>query len=134
MDIALDHLSLGRAEVQSHKVDGSGDLAEAGNHLNQAVDSLRKAGRVDYVPFGLLERAAYLRVAEQYDRAQRDLDEAMHIATRSGMRLHDCDAHLELARLELAQGNREAARNHLAQAKSWSRQPAITAATGGSRS
>ena len=37
----------------------------------------------------------------------------MRIATRSGMRLHECDAHLEYGRLELAQGNREAARTHL---------------------
>jgi hypothetical protein len=44
------------------------------------------------------------------------LDEAMRIAIRAGMRLHQGDAHLELARLELAQGNREAARAHLAHA------------------
>ena len=48
----------------------------------------------------------------------------MRIATRSGMRLHECDAHLEYARLELAQGNREAARTHLARAEE------LVAATG----
>jgi hypothetical protein len=30
----------------------------------------------------------------------------MRIATRSGMRLYECDAHMEYARLELAQGKR----------------------------
>jgi hypothetical protein len=37
----------------------------------------------------------------------------MRIATRSGMRLYECDAHLEYARLELARGNRGAGRGHL---------------------
>jgi hypothetical protein len=40
----------------------------------------------------------------------------MRIATRSGMRLHECDAHLELARLALAEGKPDAARAHLARA------------------
>jgi hypothetical protein len=41
----------------------------------------------------------------------------MRIAKRSGMRLRECDAHLEFSRLELAQGNREAARPHLGHAE-----------------
>ena len=65
----------------------------------------------------MLARAAYFRITEHYDRARRDLDEAMRIATRSGMRLHECDAHLEFARLELAQGKREAARTNIARAE-----------------
>ena len=123
LDIALDHLSLGRAELLAYEADRSGDLAEAST-LNQAVDGLRKAGTIDHIPRGLLARAAYFRVAEQYGRARRDLDEAMRIATRSGMRLFECDAHLEYARLELAQGDREAARSHLTRAEE------LVAATG----
>jgi tetratricopeptide (TPR) repeat protein len=111
--IALNHLSLGRAELSAHMADKSGNLCRSADHLNQAVDGLRKAAGQEFIPHGLLARASRFRVAEAHDRAQRDLDEAMQIATRSGMRLHECDAHLEFARLELAQGHREAARAHL---------------------
>jgi MalT-like TPR region len=93
-------------------------------HLNQAVDGLRKAGDIQHVPSGLLARAAFFRVTKRFDRAQRDLDEAMRIASRSSMRLHECDAHLEFARLELARGNHEAARMHLSRAEE------LVAATG----
>jgi tetratricopeptide (TPR) repeat protein len=117
LTIALELLSLGRAEFLAHEADRSGDLAAAQRYLNEAVDDLRKAGQIQELPGGLLARAAYYRVTEQIDRARRDLIEAMRIATRSGMRLRECDAHLELGRLELAQGRREAARPHLARAE-----------------
>jgi tetratricopeptide (TPR) repeat protein len=116
LDIALDHLSLGRAEVLAYEADRSGDLAKAERQLNQAVDGLLKAGQISDLPHGLLARAAYFRVAGPYDRARRDLDEVMRIATRSGMRLFECDAHLELARLALAEGKPDAARDHVARA------------------
>jgi tetratricopeptide (TPR) repeat protein len=116
LDIALDHLSLGRAELVAQEADGSGDPAEVERQLNQAVDGVRKANRIDHLPLGLLGRAAYSRVAGEFDRARRDLDEVMRIATRSGMRLFECDAHLELARLALAEGDPAAARPHLGRA------------------
>lgn len=85
--------------------------------MNQAMDGLRKSGGQAFIPSGLLARAAYFRIIEQHDGARRDLDQAMRIATRSAMRLHECDAHLELARLALAQEHCEIARTHLARAE-----------------
>jgi hypothetical protein len=41
----------------------------------------------------------------------------MRIAKRSEMRLHQCDAHLEYARLAMAEGNPEKAREHVATAR-----------------
>jgi hypothetical protein len=61
----------------------------------------------------LLER----RAPGSLDRARADLEEALSIATRGGMRLHKADCHLEYARLHLACGEREKARQSLAQAK-----------------
>src|ERR1017187_7401900 len=72
LDIGLDHLSLGRAHPS-----GS---AEAAYHLDQAVDFLRRAGQLHYLPMALLARGT-----------SHDLDEAFRIATRSGMRLHLAD-------------------------------------------
>ena len=49
LDIALDHLTLGRALLQAHLQDGSTALADATAHLHQAVDGLRQAGhRITY--------------------------------------------------------------------------------------
>ena len=74
--------------------------------LSQAVSGLRRAGRQDHLPRGLLTRAwlRHLSGARSYaqagpDSAQSDLDEAWDIATRGGMRLFQADIHLYRARL-----------------------------------
>ena len=41
----------------------------------------------------------------------------MRIAKRSEMRLFQCDAHLEYARLALVEGDEEKAREHVAEAR-----------------
>ncbi len=69
------------------------------------------------MPRGLLARAALFREIDDFPVARRDLDEAMRIAKRSEMRLFQCDAHLEYARLALAEGDREKAREHVAEAR-----------------
>jgi tetratricopeptide (TPR) repeat protein len=111
LDIALDHLALGRAAL------ALGEPGEARAQLDQAVDGLRQAGQQDYLTRGLLARAALFRETGDFPEARRDLDEAMRIARRSEMRLFQCDAHLESARLALAQRDPETARNELAAAR-----------------
>ncbi len=115
--IALDHLSLGRASMLEVQAQGRGNLAEAADHLDQAVEGLREAGQRQELPRGLLARAALHRLNGDFERAWRDLDEALTIAERSGMGLHQADAHLEYARLHLAEGDEAAARESLATAK-----------------
>lgn len=112
LDIALDHLTLGRASLY-HTVMLSGgsetqllagteqliNRAAAPNHLAVAVDSLRRAGQIDKLPWGLLSRA-WLRVLQgDRDGARTDLDEAWEIAERGPMKLHMADIHLYRARL-----------------------------------
>ena len=115
--IALDHLSLGQACLMQVLAEGSPDLTLATAQLDQAVMALRQAGREDFVVLGLLARAGLYRLQENWERAHRDLQEAMARAKRSGMALLQTDAHLEYARLFLAQGQPEKARPHLATAK-----------------
>ncbi|MBK7492034.1 MAG: hypothetical protein IPI17_08655 [Nitrosomonas sp.] len=55
LDIALDQLSLGRANFQQ------GNFPQAALWLDRAVVSLRKAGQQDDIPLGLLARAALYR-------------------------------------------------------------------------
>jgi tetratricopeptide (TPR) repeat protein len=131
LDIALEHLSLGRAHLlqaqsalspipspaSGRGARGEGDYTQATAHLNRAVDTLRQAGQQDYIPHGLLARAALYRAQGQFDRAQRDLDEALAIAQRGSMRLHEADCHLEYTRLHLAREDRDAARACLAKAR-----------------
>jgi ATP/maltotriose-dependent transcriptional regulator MalT len=86
-------------------------------HLDRAVDGLRQAGTENYLPCGLLARAAFHRLRGDLAGATADLNEALEIAERGSMRLHICDAHLEWARLCLQQGDAEAARGHVALAR-----------------
>ena len=109
-DIALDHLSLGRAHLLEADAEAKGKYSRAAKHLDQAVAGLRQAGQQDYFCRGLLTRAELHRVRRDFDHARRDLDEAMLIATRGGMRLFQADCHLEYARLHLAQGDKTKAR------------------------
>ena len=93
------------------------DYIQATEHLEQAVTGLRRAGRQDYLPCGLLARTELRRAMKEYEKAQTDLDEAFSIATRGGMRLFEADCHLEYTRLYLAMGKKEQAREHWEKAK-----------------
>jgi len=133
LDIALNHLSLGRAYLLQAQQEGTGTstpsaalgtgslrasmFSQAAAHLERTVDGLRQAGVQDYLLRGLLARAGLRRVTGALDRARGDLEEVLSIATRGGMRLHEADCHLEYARLHLACGEQEKAREGLARAK-----------------
>ena len=124
LDIALDHLTLGRAALyaaglgvdanrRAHNFAASDSDAmphvPAGNawdtartELDAAVSGLRRAGQQQYLPLGLLSRA-WLRcldvVRTGHEGAQEDLDEAWEIAVRGPMPLFMADIHLHRARL-----------------------------------
>lgn len=127
LDIALDHLTLGRAALYSAILEGSvaftplkrpnesaapndderpSDLKlalqSARRKLDAAVDGLRRAGTTHHLPRGLLTRA-WLRASEGEhtgpESAHGDLDEAWEIAERGPMRLFMADIHLYRARL-----------------------------------
>ena len=70
--------------------------------LDEAVDGLRAAGHGEFVPRGLLARAAFRRSVGDWDGATRDLDEVEEIAEPGPMRLFLCDMALERARLAFA--------------------------------
>ena len=98
-------------------------LDEIGGYACQAIDGSRNAAYQVCVPNGLLGRAEYYSVrgrrddGNYFNRARRDVDEAMTIAKRSKMRLHECDCHLEYARLHLAQGEKAQAHEHFKTAR-----------------
>jgi tetratricopeptide (TPR) repeat protein len=118
LNIALDHLSLGRAQLGlALTKNRRAGLTQAAEHLNQTVDGVRRAGHEDDLPRGLLARAALRRFLPDFAGAAADLAEALKIAERGPMRLHECDAHLEWARLCRDQGELAEARRHVARAR-----------------
>ncbi len=111
LSIALGHLSLGRAAL------ALGEHGEARAQLDQAVDGLRQAGTSIIFPAACWRARRCSGRPAISTSARRDLDEAMRIAKRSEMRLFQCDAHLEYARLALAEGDKDQAREHVAEAR-----------------
>jgi len=108
ISIALDHLSLGRAFLHQTQ-----DFTEAAKHLNKAVNGLQQVGFQDYLTLGLLTRAKFYLVTNALDQAQTDLDEAMCMAVRAGMRLYQGDCHLLYARVCSMQGEQDEFQKHL---------------------
>jgi tetratricopeptide (TPR) repeat protein len=107
LDIALDHLSLGRAHFMLANLTPDSDviasagvpseslglprrsaarndetLARAAAELDRAVAGLGQAGQQDEMPRGLLARAALRRATRDFERGRRDLDETLVIAAR----------------------------------------------------
>ncbi|HEX8161957.1 MAG TPA: toll/interleukin-1 receptor domain-containing protein [Pyrinomonadaceae bacterium] len=117
LDIGLDCLSLGRAYQFQTQHECTGDFSHAASYLNRAVDGLRQAEMLFYLPLGLLARAELYRVTDEFERAQTDLDEVLRIAKRGSMGLHEADCYLEYARLYLAQNKKEQARESWETAK-----------------
>ncbi|HBL27271.1 MAG TPA: hypothetical protein DD490_10590 [Acidobacteria bacterium] len=120
-DVALNHLTLARANLglalTTSGDDRTAGLAQAAEPLDRAVDGLRRAGQEQYLPNGLLARVALRRFCSDFPGAAADLAEVLEIAERGPMRLHECDAHLEWARLCRDQGDLATARRHVARAR-----------------
>jgi tetratricopeptide (TPR) repeat protein len=115
---AVEVLSFGRAILLETVREGTGDYEKAKGYLNEAIEALRGEGYYDqYVVRALLVRAGLLRLTNEFSEAWIDLAEAKEISDRAGMKLFVADYHLESARLLLAQGNAESAREHLSRAK-----------------
>ncbi len=101
LDIALDHLTLGRAALYAAILEQSA-IRNAQSEIDAAVSGLRRAGTQHHLVRGLLTRAWLRRLTGAgagSESAQSDLDEAWEIAARGSMRLHQADIHLHRARL-----------------------------------
>ncbi|MDH5299715.1 MAG: hypothetical protein OEV91_11930, partial [Desulfobulbaceae bacterium] len=114
--IGLDHLNLGRSFLMLAEEEKANNVTEAAHHLNEAVDRLRQAGQIDFLPLALLAQAQLHRFTGEFDKAQQDLEEVFEIAEPE-MRLHLTDYHLESARLALAMGDPANAQPHYLAAK-----------------
>ncbi len=101
LDIGLAYLTLGRAALYTALL-AAGPLPPCQDHLQHAVDGLRRSRDSDHLPRALLTRAwlrAHNGTLTGPASAQADLDEAWQIAARGPMPLHMADIHLTRARL-----------------------------------
>ncbi len=112
LDIALDHLSLGRAYLLQALSGDASQLEAAARHLDRAVTGLRESGNQDDLPRGLFARAALFRVQQNFRAAWDDFTEAQEIAGRGEMQLHLVDYHLESARVCVAERRADQAQQH----------------------
>jgi tetratricopeptide (TPR) repeat protein len=111
-DLALDHLLLGQTHLLQVQHNNEGDFILATHYVEKAVGMLRQAGRLDYLPLGLLTKAKVRRVTNNLEAARANLDEAFAIASRDNMGLRQADCHLEYAWLYLVQGKKDEANEH----------------------
>jgi hypothetical protein len=105
LDIGSDHITLARAALYAALMRGDKPPAE---HVNAAVDFLRRAGHQEQIPRALLTYALWRAITDDFVGAREDLDEAFEIAERGPMRLHLADVHLHRARLFGLLANRPA--------------------------
>lgn len=96
LDIGLDNLTLTHCALYQALLAGK---PPQGEHLDDALNYLHRAGRQDDIPRSLLTRAWFHHARHDSDAARADLAEAQRIATRGGMKLHLADIHLTRARL-----------------------------------
>jgi tetratricopeptide (TPR) repeat protein len=122
--VALDHLSLGRAYTTQAAANPAEparervDMQPAGQHLTEAITGLRQEGAQEFMPPALLARAEWHWQQGHWTKAQTDIDDAMDIARRNGMKPFECEALLGQVRLWLAQGQPgPAAQQYLQQAR-----------------
>ncbi len=102
LDIALDHLTLGRAALYGallSQSDLSNSESQVTSHLADAVDGLRESGDAWMLPRSLLTRAWQRQSIGDASGAASDLDEAWEIAERGPMPLYQADILLTRARL-----------------------------------
>ncbi|MGB0515148.1 MAG: hypothetical protein ACPGJE_09955, partial [Wenzhouxiangellaceae bacterium] len=99
LGIALDHLTLARVELYRAMLDPRSIASFSLDFAATALDAMRKANQLDYLPRALLTAAASQHLAGNPDKAEALLTEAQHIAERGPMPLHLADVHLHRARL-----------------------------------
>lgn len=104
LDVAHDHLTLARAALYRALVGPPADSAPAatplGPRVATALDRLRQANQVQFLPKALLTAALYHgALGSDPEEARRMLDEAEQIAERGPMPLYLADVHLHRARL-----------------------------------
>jgi len=139
LEVALDHLTLGRTDLLRAVLDNSAfrtpqsALDQAAKELAAAVDGLRAAGDQEFIGRSLLPRAWLHALTNNPIAAHTDLDEAWQIAARGDMRLFMADIHLHRARLFRDKAELQKARELIEQCGYWRRKEELEDAEAAAR-
>ena len=106
LTVAVDHVTLARTAFYRSILS---DEPPVDDHMEEAMDFLRRAGAQHYLPRVHLTRALFRAATGTFAGAREDLDEAYEIAERGPMKLYLADIHLHRARLFGLMASRPAA-------------------------
>jgi len=90
----------------------NGNLAEAERHLIKSLTRCRNINLVEMEADILIDLARLRTTQDDSEEAERLAQEALEIAERCGYVLQGADAHLELAKLALAKGDKATTLEH----------------------
>lgn len=113
LDKAVAELTIARALLLSAAMNGAKDFRESQEYFAKAFESLRLVNHQWLMPEALLGRSEYYHWKREYGRAADDLNETLLMASRDGLRLHNVDCQMGLARLRIAAGEFTGGREHL---------------------
>ncbi len=100
LDLAIDHLTLGRALLYGDILDGKESASSVTKEeIDTALDLLRAAGPSEFLPLGLLTRAWFRHFEGDLNGARADLDDAQALAETGPLPLIQADVALYRARL-----------------------------------
>lgn len=113
LDFALSYLTLARSFSRLQR------NTDAATAFDQAVADIRKAGKIEFTPIFLIDRANFhLRLSRlNLEAAAHDLQEADSLIRRCGMKLYDVDCQLAWCRFYLKRAEKEKARTCWQKAK-----------------
>ncbi|MCV6637471.1 hypothetical protein [Candidatus Albibeggiatoa sp. nov. NOAA] len=111
MDIALDKLTLARCYQALNQPQ------QAQDYFNQAVAGIREAGKIEFTPMFLIDRANFYLQQNRPAQAKQDLDEAALIIQRGDMKLYKVDWHLSVSKYQLTMNNKAEALKHKNEAR-----------------
>jgi tetratricopeptide (TPR) repeat protein len=121
LGIALGHLALGRVYLANSAhltcVDNAKDLATAREHIESALEQMRRIEDQEYLVYGLLTRAECYRVIKEPALAELDVDEALVISESCRMLPSVADCKLEFTKIYLVLGEYKKAANALQQSQ-----------------
>ncbi|MBF0444791.1 MAG: hypothetical protein HQL68_04325 [Magnetococcales bacterium] len=86
--IAFDELTIARSQTLL------GETRAAQIAFDAAVDGIRKAGKIEFLPDFLNHRANFRRQQGEQEKGQHDLDAALETAVRCGLLLYEADGRL----------------------------------------
>lgn len=113
IDIALDHLTIGRSLLLERRFGAHGDLSEAAHHLDRAVEGAQQAGQMHYLVRCFLARATLRCHLPRFSEAESDLSEALEIARSCRMKPFEVDCLLQKTHLGIATDSLERAKKNL---------------------